>query len=249
MDYDQTSIPAVYDRGRDHGPQVVQRWMNSVKQATDGHGRIRSILDLGCGTGRFSPGLAHAFGADVIGIDPSFGMLARAAAKPHGPSVRYAMGWGEDVPLRDGTVDLVFISMVFHHFRSPARVAGECRRVLRKEGIVFLRGGTTDRIPAYPYAPFFPSSVPLMHETLQSCTEIRDCFGAANFRTLAQGVVEQEIAATHADYRVKLATGADSVLARLSRVDFEAGLADLEEFSAAIDPRPVIEPIDYFVFA
>ena len=57
MDYDLTSIPAVYDRGRDHGPKVVTLWMSVIESHVDG-GSVSTILDLGCGTWRFSEGLA-----------------------------------------------------------------------------------------------------------------------------------------------------------------------------------------------
>src|SRR5436190_22356440 len=70
MDYDATEIPAGYDRGRDHGPEVLDLWMNAIASHLGGQS-INTILDLGCGTGRFSEALAIRFDAEVIGIDPS----------------------------------------------------------------------------------------------------------------------------------------------------------------------------------
>jgi 2-polyprenyl-3-methyl-5-hydroxy-6-metoxy-1,4-benzoquinol methylase len=69
MDYDNTDIPVVYDRGRDHGPEFLQLWMDVVSSSVAG--QIKTILDLGCGTGRFSEALASHFDAQVSGIDPS----------------------------------------------------------------------------------------------------------------------------------------------------------------------------------
>ena len=57
MDYDLTDIPVGYDRGREHGPEFLNLWMNEIESRLDGQ-RITEILDLGCGTGRFSEGLA-----------------------------------------------------------------------------------------------------------------------------------------------------------------------------------------------
>jgi len=37
---------------------------------------IRRVLDLGCGTGRFTGLLADLYGTAVIGVEPSHGMLA-----------------------------------------------------------------------------------------------------------------------------------------------------------------------------
>lgn len=66
MDYDLTDIPDGYDRGRDHGPEVLDLWMKVVASCA-GEQRINTILDLGCGTGRFSESLAAHFHAEVVG--------------------------------------------------------------------------------------------------------------------------------------------------------------------------------------
>jgi ubiquinone/menaquinone biosynthesis C-methylase UbiE len=248
VDYDRTSIPDGYDRAREHGPEFLALWMRTVMAATHGHGAVSTILDLGCGTGRFSHGLADTFSASVIGLDPSTKMIMQAWSKPRHAHVHYAIARGEDIPLPDSSVDLVFLSMVFHHFARPERVTSECRRVVRAGGAVFLRAGTRDRIDGYPYIPFFPSSVPLLHQTLPSCAVVRQAFEASRLRVLVQGVLVQQIAATHADYADKLEAGGDSVLARLEPGDFRAGLASLRAHARSVDPRPVTEPIDYFVF-
>src|SRR5207247_7220831 len=70
MDYDLTDIPAAYDRGRDHGPEFLDLWMHAL----DPHFKalsVASILDLGCGTGRFSEALSAHFTDVVVGFDPT----------------------------------------------------------------------------------------------------------------------------------------------------------------------------------
>src|SRR5262245_4958665 len=106
----------------------------SVVAARVAPARVRDILDLGCGTGRFSDGLAVRFNASVIGIDPSMKMLRQAMDAPARPRVSYAMGLAEVLPLLANSMDLIFISMVFHHFTDPQGVAKECARVLRPGG-------------------------------------------------------------------------------------------------------------------
>jgi ubiquinone/menaquinone biosynthesis C-methylase UbiE len=85
-------------------------------------------------------------------------MLAEARRKPHSRRARYARGRGEAIPLADQPADLIFMSMVLHHFDDHRIVARECHRVLHNNGIVFLRAGTVDQIPAYPYIECFPST-------------------------------------------------------------------------------------------
>jgi ubiquinone/menaquinone biosynthesis C-methylase UbiE len=89
MDYDQTEIPAAYDLGRDHGPAVTALWMAEISRRVADR-PIRTILDLGCGTGRFSNALATRFHARLIGIDPSSKMLAQARSKVPSNGVSYA---------------------------------------------------------------------------------------------------------------------------------------------------------------
>lgn len=247
MDYDATDIPVDYDRGRDHGPEVLNLWMNVVASYVEAT-PIDTILDLGCGTGRFSEALAVRFDAGVIGIDPSKRMLEQAQKKRHDRRIRYESGRGESIPLPDNSVDLIFMSMIFHHFDNPRLAARECRRVLRNGATCFMRAGTHDRISSYPYVDFFPESRPILEECLPTNTFVREVFEAAGFRTTTVEIVTQEIAPSYAAYAEKLSAGADSVLARLSPNELAAGMQTLRSHAARIDNQAVFEPIDVFVF-
>ena len=246
MDYDATDIPVAYDRGRNHGPEVLHLWMNVVSSHVEGQ-RINTILDLGCGTGRFSEALAVRFDAEVIGIDPLKKMLEQARRKRRDRRIRYELGRGESIPLPANSVDLIFMSMIFHHFDNPRLAARECRRVLRNRATGFLRAGTRERISSYPYVDFFPESRPLLEECLPTNTFVRDVFKAAGFRKITLEVVNQEAAQNYAAYAEKLSAGADSVLARLRRSEFAAGMQALRSH-ARIDDQAVFEPIEVFVF-
>jgi ubiquinone/menaquinone biosynthesis C-methylase UbiE len=247
MDYDATDIPDSYDRGRDHGPEVLDLWMNVVSSHVGGQ-RINTILDLGCGTGRFSEALAVRFDAEVIGIDPSRKMLEQARRKRRDRRIRYEIGRGESIPLPANSVDLIFMSMTFHHFDNPRLAARECRRVLPNGATGFLRAGTRERISSYPYVDFFPESRPILEDCLPTSNFVREVFEEAGFRTITFEVVNQEIAPNHATYAEKLSAGADSVLARLSQSELVAGMQALRSHAARIDDQGVLEPIDVFVF-
>jgi ubiquinone/menaquinone biosynthesis C-methylase UbiE len=253
MDYDATDIASTYDLGRDHGPEFLDLWMNVVSAHVKDQ-RIKTILDLGCGTGRFTEALAVRFDADVIGIDPSKKMLAQARSKQSSDRIRYEHGCGESIPVPDNSVDLVFISMIFHHFDNPRLAARECRRVLRGDqddregGTAIVRTGTRERISSYPYVNFFPASRPILEEVLPTAAFVCEVFEAAGLRTVNLALVTQEIAPGYASYAEKLSAGADSVLAKLSHRDFDAGMKALRTHAAHSDGKAVFEPIDVFVF-
>jgi SAM-dependent methyltransferase len=71
MDYDKTEIPTTYDKARALAPETLRLWQDLLSVHTD-RADMSLVIDLGCGTGRFSEILAAHFGVQVIGIDPSF---------------------------------------------------------------------------------------------------------------------------------------------------------------------------------
>jgi len=244
MDYDKTSVAATYDQGRDHGPAFLQQWMDVV--AMHMQGRVaKNVLDLGCGTGRFSQGLASRLGAQVIGIDPSSTMLAQARKNLTRTEVIYASGSAEALPLRSESVDMIFISMVFHHFTDQNSAAQECSRVLRQHGRLCLRTASREQIDAYPYVPYFPASRVLLEERLPSLRFQCDLFESVSLRMRFCGLITQQVAANTAEYVSKIAAKADSILIRLSDADFDAGLDALRSNRP---DAPVTEPIDFVVF-
>jgi ubiquinone/menaquinone biosynthesis C-methylase UbiE len=247
-DYDLTDIPAAYDRARDHGAEMLDLWMRATAAHLEGRS-ITRILDLGCGTGRFSEALAVRFNADVIALDPSVKMLQLARGKQRDERVHYQHGRAEAIPLPSEWIDLVFISMSLHHFTDPIVAARECRRVLRSKGSVVIRTGTRAQIPSYPYVPFFESSRLLLEDILPGSADVRATFTAADLHMVTSEIITQTIASDWMVYADKLAAGGDSVLARLSRHDFEDGLAAVRRHAAADGRRPVVEPIDLFVFS
>ncbi|HEX6942904.1 MAG TPA: class I SAM-dependent methyltransferase [Gemmatimonadaceae bacterium] len=248
-EYDKTDIPAGYDRARDHGPEVTNLWMNTIASHLEGHSVTR-ILDLGCGTGRFTEALAARFNAEVIGLDPSQKMLELARKKQHDARVQYQLGRAENIPLESASFDLVFMSMSLHHFNDMTVAARECRRVLRNSGRVVIRTATREQINSYPYVPFISTSIPILEEVLPSIAEIRDSFAAAGLHMFRSQIITQTIAPDWSVYAEKLAAGGDSVLAKLSQQDFDNGLEAVRRHAATEDGRrPVVEPIDLLVLA
>lgn len=77
MDYDAYVIAEVYDKARALLPATARLWQELIADYID-PGAAPLILDLGCGTGRFSELLARWFRGQVIAIDPSERMLQQA---------------------------------------------------------------------------------------------------------------------------------------------------------------------------
>jgi len=97
----------------------------------------RHILDLGCGTGSSSTPLARRFrGSRVIGMDASFAMLQRNAGKKTLFTSRPALqGDAARIPLKDGSVDLVFANMLLPWIDDLAVCLQEIARITCKDGV------------------------------------------------------------------------------------------------------------------
>ncbi len=220
----------------------------SVIESHVGRRSVSTILDLGCGTGRFCNGLSNRFGAFVVGVEPSEKMLDQARGKPRGTLVHYQRGTAEAIPLVNRSVDLIFMSMSFHHFSDPEGAAKECRRVLRENGTIVVRTGTREQIPSYPYVPFFPSTRRMLEELLPDRARLRAVFESARFFCVDSQVVLQTIAQTWEAYADKLAAGGDSVLARLAETELSSGLDAVRRHDPGRPEQAVVEPIDVFFF-
>ena len=98
------------------------------------------IADLGAGEGTFSQLLArHA--KKVIAVDNSEKMVEYGAelARKHGvKNLEYRKGDLEDVPIRDGAVDVAFFSQALHHAQHPERAVDEAWRILRPGGKIVV---------------------------------------------------------------------------------------------------------------
>ena len=244
MDYDQTNMPETYDRGRKPAEGMLEMWMERVATALAGR-EISAIVDLGCGTGRFTQALARTFDASVIGIDPSEKMLAQAKAKPIAERVSFANGAGERMPCADASADLIFASMAFHHFSSPQRAAKECWRVLRKDGAVCIRNSTRER--SSPYEAYFPNYRVTL-DTLPAAREITDAFALNGFALRHHEAIPHLMAKDVTDLADKAAFRADTTLLRLSDDDFARGMANMRAAAQAPSGAAMID-IDLFVFA
>lgn len=97
----------------------------------------RSVLDLGCGSGRHLASLAST-GAPVVGVDRSGVALARAersAAEAGLDEVSFGkIGADERLPLDDNLFDRVWCCGVIEHVVDTQTLLSEIRRVLEPGG-------------------------------------------------------------------------------------------------------------------
>lgn len=94
------------------------------------------IVEIGCGTGAIARLLAErADAGEVIGIDPSPGLLERARALGGGRrNLSFKEADGRSLPEPEASADAVVLHTVLSHVPEPERVLAEAFRVLRPGG-------------------------------------------------------------------------------------------------------------------
>ena len=246
MDYDQSNIATVYDEARRLAPEVLLQWLDLLS-ARIAQGLIRLIVDVGCGTGRFTQPLAERFAADAVGIDPSQKMLDQARQKLTSDRVSFVRAAAEALPIGDNSTDVVFMSMVYHHLADPGLIVKECLRVLRDDGYLFVRNSTQET--DFPHRHFFPTMKLLIESELPKRRDVRSVFESAGFKFAAHEIVKQVVASNWRHFVLKSSLRADSFLARLPDADYEAGMKELRSHAARISTKQqVVEEVDLFVF-
>lgn len=99
----------------------------------------KSILDLGCGTGRFSIELALA-NTNLISFDASFSMLQQLKDKTKDTNLNINLvnGNGYQLPFKDNTFDGCICINVLDHVSDQQRFIKEICRILKKDGFLII---------------------------------------------------------------------------------------------------------------
>lgn len=135
MFYRDTDVAAHYDRERFVGPckrRRNRRKWRTVRKAMAALEDVHLVLDIPCGTGRFTGSLARQ-GLDVVGGDISLEMIRRAVEVGGGSlSVAgFVQADAERLPFSDDAVDCVVSIRFMFHVPPPTRVS-----ILREMGRV-----------------------------------------------------------------------------------------------------------------
>ncbi len=129
------AVAAAYAQSRPAYPDEAVDWL------VEG---VRSVLDLGAGTGALTRQLVSR-GLDVVAVEPSAGMREQLALGL--PDVDVRAGTAEETGLADSSVDAVVLAQAWH-WVDPSRAVPEMARILRPAGRLGLVWNIRDeRVP------------------------------------------------------------------------------------------------------
>jgi SAM-dependent methyltransferase len=194
-----------------------------------------TILEVGCGTGRYTIPIAELSRAHVIGVDQEPRMLEVARETDRDKRVDWRSGTAYRLPIADQSVDLVFMAMLVHLLKQRTRAFREAARVLRPAGQLSIWTFTPGHIENYYLNDFFPSIRVIDRGRFPPPSRLE--------RELRVAGLQQVTTSTDVDEgEVSLATVVDrvrgryiSTLSLLPPAEYRQGLQRLEEMLAS-DP-------------
>jgi demethylmenaquinone methyltransferase/2-methoxy-6-polyprenyl-1,4-benzoquinol methylase len=132
-----TGLPAAYDRaGAALSFGQDPRWRRALVAALDPPPGA-SVLDVAAGTGLVTAALRATYDCDVVALDQSPEMLARASARFAGdPRVTTVLGEAERLPYADGAFDALTFTYLLRYVDDVPATLRELFRVVRPGGRV-----------------------------------------------------------------------------------------------------------------
>jgi ubiquinone/menaquinone biosynthesis C-methylase UbiE len=147
-----------------------------------------SVADIGAGTGLFTMMFSEAVkpGGRVYAVDISqafIDYIRQTAQARKRDNITAIVNDGTEVPLPEASVDLVFMSDVYHHFEHPAETLLSIRKALRPGGRMV--------VVDYERIPGVTPPQRLEHVRLDKQTAIRE-IGEAGFRFVVEKKLMRE---------------------------------------------------------
>jgi SAM-dependent methyltransferase len=235
IDYDEHASAAF--RATRHVPREgLHDWRDAVAEYLRPGMRL---LDLGAGTGMWAATFTDWFGVDVVAVEPSVSMRARASYP------RTVGGDASAIPLRDASADAAWLSTMVHHVPDLPAAAVELRRVLRTGAPVLIRSAFAGRHDQIVLFRFFPEAIRVL-DTYPSVADVRAAFTAAGFGFVGLQAVPQTTASSLREAVAMMTRDAHTPLKLISDDAYAAGLARMRA-AAATQTGPVIDCLDLLV--
>jgi SAM-dependent methyltransferase len=151
---------AVYIHGHHESVLRSHRWRTAENSAAYLLGRLRSglsLLDVGCGPGTITAGLAERVAPGrVVAVDASPEALeeaGRVLSDRGVDNVELAVEDAAALRHPDGSFDVVHAHQVLQHLADPVAALREMRRVCRPGGVVAARDGDYATMAWHPALP------------------------------------------------------------------------------------------------
>jgi ubiquinone/menaquinone biosynthesis C-methylase UbiE len=226
---DYSKIASCYDKGRNLSEQNINLWLDIVARRSGAREGSR-LLDLGCGTGRFTIPMAKNLGYCVTGADYSQEMLDKAREKDSEKVVKWDVQDAQELSYPDESFDLVFMSFLLHHCEDQLRVLRECQRVLTHDGVIIIRHASIEQIRDDVAHIFFPETLAIDEARIFSVEKIEKDLKEAGFTNItSEEIIQKTFTSGNAHLNVILLKNT-SVLTMIPQEAYERGVSRLKKY-------------------
>jgi SAM-dependent methyltransferase len=162
-------MPDVYTHGHHESVLRSHRWRTAENSAAYLLPHLKPhmrILDVGCGPGTITAGLAERVPqGHVTGIDTAPEILEQAREAAAGrDNADFTTGDVYALDYPDDTFSVVHAHQVLQHLSDPVRALAEMRRVTKPGGLVAARDGDYGAMVWYPAVPALDDWLALYHK-------------------------------------------------------------------------------------
>jgi len=116
--------------------QIGSKTRSMVRKRVAKENRLGNLVELGCGTGFYTPVLA-AVADSVVATDLSTGMIAFAKQRTSAANVKFQPEDCERTSFPAASFETAFISLVMH-FTEPSKTVAEMHRILKPGGTLII---------------------------------------------------------------------------------------------------------------
>jgi ubiquinone/menaquinone biosynthesis C-methylase UbiE len=227
--FDYERLAAEYARHRRLHPGVLRDIL-----VTGAITSRSAVCEVGCGTGNYITAIQFATGCACLGVDPSVEMLSRARAKCG--NVQWRKGKAENLPIGNGTMDLIFSVDVIHHVSDRVSFYSQAFQVLKSGGKLCTVTDSDWIIRERPLSHYFPETVPIELQRYPAISDLRTLMQEAGFAEMTENLVEHEMPLPDIQaYKDK----AFSALHLISDAAFQRGIARIEH-DLKSGPVPIV---------
>ncbi len=219
---DYSKIAKVYDDARPLSEKNIDIWLKLIAEKINVQGDV-TLLDLGCGTGRFTIPIATQLGYSVTGADASEDMVIKASVKKDAERAMWDVQDASSLTYSDDSFDAVFMSHLLHHVDGPLKVLGECSRVLKPGGVLLNRYGTLEDLND-PEHVFFPEVIEIDKERCATKSQMENWFKMSGFNRVSSKTITQQTYQKAEERLEAVKLKSTSVLTLISKTAYEKGL-------------------------